>query len=93
MKKLKLWNGSFGRNQHAYICANSRAHASLIYCQADHKIRGINKDIDKFSLDRANRDIRDYFHEGRWGIMMDGITPEIGFWLQKDKLSKPERIL
>lgn len=89
-KGLKIWNGVMGGRRY-YICAKSRAHANRLLNRAHGK--------PEDHLDRT-RFIRDYFHEGCWGVRMDGIDPEVGVWalrddgfngMSRDKI--PERIL
>jgi hypothetical protein len=84
-RQLKIWNGGgsalrkrgdplwkdvrFNGEPHGYIAAYSRADAERI--------------IEEYCGQRPPVSLlRDYWHEGTWGIAMDGIVPERGLWLQ-----------
>lgn len=97
MKTLKIWNGRgyHARGDHIYIAAYSRADAARLYCEGEAKVRGITRPdfIDKRSLGQANREIKEYFADGCWGIHMDGITPERGLWYSEKDYAPIKRII
>lgn len=87
--ELKIWNGrGWGmRNtpeyvEHCYVAAHSRADA----------VRLINE-LDPRAM-MTDREIKEYFAEGCWGNVMDGITPERGVWVTRTGKSDevPERL-
>jgi hypothetical protein len=84
MKTLKIWNGRWyekNKTKHAYICAYSRTDA----CRLLAIISGTNPSY-------WQAEMRDYFSEGCWGNMMEGITPERGVWISDDShREKPMR--
>ncbi len=53
--------------------------------------------FDDWCIKRANgqwqREMRDYFSEGCWGIHMNGVTPERGVWYSAKDNEPPERVM
>lgn len=97
-KPLKIYNGRgfTGRGDHLYICAKNRTHAAKLMHRAFYLIKRQTKEYiapDKLDIDRACREIRDYFSEGCWGNSMNGITPEIGVWYSTKWPLKPVRVI
>lgn len=77
-KKLILFNGrghgsKYGRGYHFYIAAYSYADASRLLTQAT----GINTNW--------YRELKDYYCKDCWGNYMDGIIPERGLWVCKER--------
>ena len=102
VKPLKIWNGGwhFGRpvdrsrdarlwdglrhNQTptVYVAAYSRADA----------IRLIAEYLGGTRAGLANA-VRRNWTEGRWGLAMDGVTPERGIWIQVSFDAVPVRLV
>lgn len=94
--RLKIWNGNVqtmvpyrlvkergvrhNSYVHAYGCAPSRA----ALCRMLAAWSGSVGSLDSY--------VRDYWHEGAWGNAMEGITPEVGLWVQFGPSAKPERV-
>jgi len=65
---------------HAYVCANSRAHAVRLLQQAGHRFA-------------SDSELKNYW-SACWGDPMKDIKPEIGVWTSQDWCGdKPKRIL
>lgn len=69
-RKLKFWNGRWGRNQHAYVAAYSQADAVAL-------INSVTN--NQFTL----HEIQKYWSPC-WGNPMKGVTPERGLWVETD---------
>lgn len=90
MKKrpLKLWNSTDGLYMRAEtpfwagIPHNATVHAYV----AAYSVKDLQELISGYSrggAPSAGR-VRDYWHAGTWGRVMDGIEPERGLWLAHD---------
>lgn len=94
-KPLKIWNGrGHGRDYdrgHFYVCATSRLHAARLIATAS----GYDGQTDSRAIGQMDRELRDYYSEGCWGIAMEGITPDVGVWATKTSQhgEKPVRIV
>lgn len=72
-KKLKLYNGRWGRNglDRAYVAAYSKTDCLRVVADLYGERR--------LTLSELNV----YWSAGSWGVNMDGITPERGMWIKK----------
>ncbi len=77
-RKLKLFNGRWGRGEHAYVAAYSQADCIAIM----REVAGGGF----FATE-----LRVYWSHGCWGTSMDGITPERGMWVQNDRYGHGDR--
>lgn len=97
VKQLKLFNGganclkrsgdprwtglSYNETPSAFIAAHSRADAiRMIIAYRGFEGCGLASYI------------KDYWSEGRWGRIMDGITPERGIWIQFKRNEPPVKV-
>lgn len=81
-RTLKLWNGRWGRNQHAYAAAYSLEDLLSLAVELN----------TQYTLTR--HEVTTYWSRGLWGRPMDGIEPERGIWVkdQTDVKAKPQRL-
>lgn len=72
--KLKIWNGRWERDQHVYVAAYSKADAArLVIACLGYEPRGLRGEIDN------------YWSPDCWGDAMDGVEPERGIWVVKER--------
>lgn len=79
MKKIKIFNGSWGGTGHAYVGAYTQKQA----------VELLNKVPDgqgRMTL----RELTIYWHKNCWGNAMNGIEPQVGVWIQ-DGFNSPVR--
>ena len=83
MKKVKIFNGRWRHNGHAYVGAYSQQHA----------IDLLNKVNDGNGWRMTLSELQKYWSKGCWGNAMIGIEPEVGVWIQEDRFKSPVKRL
>jgi hypothetical protein len=78
-KTLRLFNGRWMPNGHAYVAAYSVADACRVIRECSNNGYGVETEL------------RVYWSHDAWGTAMNGITPERGLWVQFERNKKPVR--
>jgi hypothetical protein len=94
-KQLKLFNGSardcrdYNDSRWDCVACNGDPHAYV----AAYSIADMARMIEEYTGHKPSMNqLRTYWNRGRWGIHMDGATPERGIWIRFDDNERPVRV-